>query len=165
MRPPAAVVLALGTAMLASCSSGDPLSTAQLQAIPDTHLYYPGSHVVRTDAVAQEAAQLNATSVDGFVATTLKTGATGDAVLAWYQKALPSHGWTYRAREPHGDVFDGHPVPPAYLFTRGTQEVFSLALDATADDYVITYVALIDHCDTTSPYPLGAGNCSDGHPK
>jgi hypothetical protein len=167
MRPRVfAGLLAAGvTVLLASCTSATALSTAELQAVPDSHLYYPGSHAVRMSSVAQEVAQLNAASVDGFVATTLTTSASGEAVLAWYQRMLPSHGWTYRAREPHGDVYDGHPVPPAYLFTRGTQEVFSLTLDPTANDYIITYVALFDHCDTTPPYPLGPGNCDNGHPQ
>jgi hypothetical protein len=151
--------------VLASCAGDNPLSTAQLEAVADSHLYFPGSQVVRAEAVAQQAAQLNAAPTDGFVTTALRTPAPGDAVVAWYQHALPRRGWSYRAREPHGDMYDGHAVPPAYLFTRGTQEVFALAIDPIAGDYIITYTALIDHCDTKPPYPLGAGDCANGKPR
>jgi len=165
-RTLAVVTLAVGAALLlCSCSSDAALSTAQIEAVPDSHLVYPGSRTVRVDAVAQEAAQINASAVDGFVATTLRSQSLSSAVLAWYKTTLRSHGWAYRSREPHGDVYDGHPVPPAYLFTRGRQEVFSLTFDPTAGDYITTYIALIGHCDTTPPYPLAAGNCSDGRPE
>jgi hypothetical protein len=120
--------------------------------------------VLRVDAVAQQAAQLNAQAMDGFVTTTFTTAMGSGDVVGWYERTLPHRGWAYRGREPHGDVYDGHPVPPAYLFTRGTQEVFSLTVDPTAHDYVVSYVALLDHCDTLPPYPLGGGDCSSGRP-
>ena len=147
-----------------ACGGGGPLSTQQLEAVADSHLHYPGSKVVRADAVPQQDAQLNAAAVDGFVATTLTLDTSGDAVVAWYMRTLQSHGWTYRQREDHGDTNDGHPVPPAWLFTRGGREVFALTIDSTAKQYITTYIALTGHCNTLPPAPLGAGACDTGKP-
>lgn len=151
--------------LLIACDGDNPLSTAQLESVPDSHLYFPGSRVVDVNAVAQRAQELNNPSQDGFVSTTLTAPASDDALLSWYRSALARQGWSYRTRELHGEINNGHAVPPAYLFTRGTQEAFSLAIDPIAGDYIVTYIALIGHCDTKPPYPLEAGSCSDGKPQ
>jgi len=150
-------------AVLVACGTSA-LTIDQLKAVPDSHLRYPGASVVRVDAVPQTEAQTNAAPVDGFVATTLRTSASQAAVLLWYERRLASGRWAARGREAHGETNDGHAVPPAYLFTRGTQEVFALTFDPIAGDYITTYIALIDHCDTVPPYPLGAGDCGTGKP-
>jgi len=163
MRRRQLLLIALATVLLASCGT-QPKSVTQLEAIKDSHLYYPGAALVRVDAVAQEQAQTNAAPVDGFVAATLKASASQDTVLQWYRQQLSARGWSGRGREAHGDTNDGHPVPPGYLFTRGGQEVFALRFDAIAGDVITTYIALTDHCDTVPPYPLGPGDCGNGKP-
>lgn len=72
------------------CSCGT--TGAQIRALPEGHLYYPGATVVTTND--QDADPWNST--DAGVATELMASVPDASIFSWYQGALQGRGWTYR---------------------------------------------------------------------
>ncbi len=97
----AALLGACATSSLPPCtrsgvsSSGVPycpLTAAQVLALPDAQIYYPGSQVLRRHGSD------GSRSVDGepeaaYATTVLNASATASVVTSWYQTTLTAAGW------------------------------------------------------------------------
>lgn len=69
-----------------------PLTGAQVAALPDSQIYYPGSQVIRTWSYGGSG-DVNGEPTPAVAVAVLNTPATQPAVTVWYQNTLQSSGW------------------------------------------------------------------------
>jgi hypothetical protein len=125
---------ALGVRQFAVASDGYAafrlVSASELEARPQSHLYFPGSsvlHVSRSDMTGSFF------SADGpaMVATTAATSASKDEVIAWHENEMRSHGWVHTCAEVCS--------PALHMWVRGRREFFELDFpDPRFSDYLMT---------------------------
>jgi hypothetical protein len=106
------------------------VSASELEARPQSHLYFPGSsvlHVSRSDMTGSFF------SADGpaMVTTTAATSASKDEVVALYENEMRSRGWVHTCAEVCS--------PALHMWVRGRREFFELDfLDPRFSDYLST---------------------------
>jgi hypothetical protein len=140
--------VAVGTlALLASC--GPPVTQGDLAKRPEAHLFYPGSHVLKTRGQNEQVTEGGTRIAE--VTADLSVDAEADQIYSWYSHELAVKGWTLRKSERVNGSFD--------LFTRGDRDLFEVALGASPGTYTTTFSIVPASCATTPPTKLAFGNC------
>ncbi len=95
-----------------------PLTAAQVLALPDAQIYYPGSQVLRRHG-SDGSRSVNGEPEDAYGITVLNASATASAIASWYQTTLAAAGWKQHEGNPVDSVrgfyaFDVSPPSSVY---------------------------------------------------
>ena len=77
-----------------------PLTAAQVLALPDAQIYYPGSQVLRRHG-SDGSRSVDGEPEDAYAITELNASATGSVITSWYETTLTTAGWKQ---------YEGYPV-------------------------------------------------------
>jgi len=151
MKPASMLVqftIAVGTlALLASC--GTPVTQADLAKRPEAHLFYPGSHMLKTRGNDEQLTEGGISLAE--VITDLSVNAEADQIYSWYSSQLTAKGWTLRKSERVNGSFD--------LFTRGDRDLFEIGVGPEPGEYSTIFSVVPAPCATTPPTKLAFANC------
>jgi hypothetical protein len=86
-------ILALVLLAIVSLFVGNPVSYVTVTHQPESQLFYPGSILVRQQALGERDG-LVGDHYPAFVSSVLKTDASPTAIRTWYREQLVRTGWT-----------------------------------------------------------------------
>ncbi|TMF89683.1 MAG: hypothetical protein E6I07_04375 [Chloroflexi bacterium] len=145
---PVRLVLVLATGFaLGSCSS--PVTADEVAKKPEAHLFYPGSHVVKTTPRAEQITEGGISMA--MVESELSVDAPVDDIYRWYRSELSARGWTLRKEVRVEGSYD--------LFSRGDRELFQISAGYPPGSLRTRLAIVPGPCATNPPTKLAFANC------